>query len=172
VSSEREQEPGHPARSDQPDPAAATRALREQALTVDAAALGLAPTPRLPHVWGALMETGFAEGVVTLVTFADGTTSLYFSNGGGMIGLGQRDDVRAAAEAFLAEAEAHRAHAAPAAATPQPGPGRVRFYLRTFGGTLTAEADEEDLGYHRHPLSPVFHAAQSLLTAIREASGQ
>ena len=38
-------------------------------------------------------------------------------------------------------------------ATPFPGLGRVRFYVRTFEGTVTAEASEDDLGEERHALS-------------------
>jgi hypothetical protein len=51
-----------------------------------------------------------------------------------------------------------------------PSVGRVRFFLRTFAGTLTAEADEEDLGEGRHPLSPLFHAGHEVITAVRESS--
>jgi hypothetical protein len=33
-----------------------------------------------------LMELGLEQGVATMVAFADGTVSLYFSGGGGIIG--------------------------------------------------------------------------------------
>ena len=42
-------------------------------------------TPEMPVVWGVVMETGYPEAVVTLVSLGDRTTSLYFSNGGGII---------------------------------------------------------------------------------------
>ena len=77
------------------DSADVARGLREQALTVDPVALRLEPTPTRPHVWGILMETGYPEGVATLVALGDGTTSLYFGNGGGVIGAGEHDRVRA-----------------------------------------------------------------------------
>jgi hypothetical protein len=57
-----------------------------------------------------------------------------------------------------------------ATTTPMPNVGRVRFYLRTVNGTLTSEAAEEDLGYERHELSPVFHAAHYVISAAREVS--
>jgi hypothetical protein len=41
-----------------------------------------------------LMETGYPEAVATLVAVADGTSSLYFSNGGGFIGVGTPAGVR------------------------------------------------------------------------------
>ena len=42
--------------------------------------------PLRPDVWGVLMELGLEQGVATMVAFADGTVSLYFSGGGGIIG--------------------------------------------------------------------------------------
>lgn len=64
--------------------------LRRRLLAARAAELGLvagAPT----EAWGVLMETAYPDAVVTLVALADGTTSLYFSNGGGIIGAGAHD---------------------------------------------------------------------------------
>lgn len=152
------------------DPQEATRGLREQALMLEPGRVGLEPTPERPDVWGVLMETGYPRAVVTLVAFADGTISLYFSSGGGTLGAGGHDSVRAAAEVFLDATQAYHAAFAPAAATPAPDVGRVRFYVRTFDGTRTAEADEQDLGSGRHPLAPVFHAGHALIAAVREAT--
>ena len=51
-----------------------------------------------------------------------------------------------------------------------PAKGRVRFYVRTFDGTLTAEAGEHDLGEQRHRLWRLFMAGHELITAMREVS--
>lgn len=59
----------------------------------------------MPAVWGILMETGYPQGIATLVSLADGTTSLYFSNGDGMIGGGQHANIAQASKAFVAAAE-------------------------------------------------------------------
>ena len=37
----------------------------------------------------------------------------------------------------------------------------------TGGGVTTAEAKEEDLGYGRHQLSPLFHKGHELISEIR-----
>jgi hypothetical protein len=150
------------------DPADMVRELREQALKVDVSEFP--PAPQRPHVVGVMMETGYPQAFVSLVAFADGTTSLYFSTGGGIIGAGQHDVVYAATQEFLDAAEAHHAEFAPADATPPPGEGRVRFYVRTVSGILAAEADEDDLGYERHPLAPVFHAGHAVITAVQEST--
>jgi hypothetical protein len=49
--------------------------------------------------WAILMETGLADACYTLVAVADGSASLYFSNGGGIIGGGEHPEGAAAAKA-------------------------------------------------------------------------
>jgi len=144
--------------------------LRAQILELDPAQAGLSQSPDLPNVWAILMETGYPDAVASLVAVADGTVSLYFSNGGGVIGAGQHDAVLERLPTFFEAAETHLSDFKRATTTPMPNVGRVRFYLRTFNGTLTAEAAEEDLGYERHELSPVFHAGHYVISAVREAS--
>jgi hypothetical protein len=152
------------------DPADVIRGLRDMVLTVDPATLNLTPTAGRPHVWGVLMETGYEDATASLVAFADGTTSLYFSNGGGIIGAGEHAAVREASEGLLSAAESHVGRFAPVPDAALPAPGRVRFLVRTFNGTLGAEAAEADLGAGAHPLSAVFFAAHGVITAIRETT--
>ena len=152
------------------NPMEVIRRLREQAFQLSAADLELSPTPSRPHVWGAIMELGYPTGIATLLSFAEGTTSLYFGNGGGVVGAGEHESVRAAAEVFLDAVEAHRAGLNAVEETPTPRIGRVRFYARTFGGTLGAEATEDQLRQKLHPLSPVFFAGHAVISAIRESS--
>jgi hypothetical protein len=153
-----------------PDPAEASRGLRDAALSSTATDLGLRPTAEHPNVFGLVMETGYPEAVATLSVFVEGSTSLYFSNGGGVIGAGQHESVRRTHPPLFKEAEGQLTAFAPATSTQLPGVGRVRIYLRTFGGTFGAEADEQDLGNMRHQLSKLFHAAHATIAAIREAS--
>jgi hypothetical protein len=65
--------------------------LRQQVLSLTPDQLGeeLADEP----IFALLMETGYPEAVATLVGVAEGTTSLYFSNGGGFIGAGTHANV-------------------------------------------------------------------------------
>lgn len=149
------------------------RRLRHYALSATAEELEIAPTETRPRVWGAVMELGYATGIATLMSLADGTTSLYFSNGGGVIGAGEHAPVREAAEAFLDAAEAHLDRFQPVETTPAPPTpriGRVRLYARTFDGTLGVEATDEELSRGLHPLSALFHAGHAVIAAIREQS--
>ncbi|HMI32088.1 MAG TPA: hypothetical protein VK527_10145 [Candidatus Limnocylindrales bacterium] len=151
-------------------PAEMSRNLREKALSVTAADLNLAPIEARPHVWGVLMEIGYEEAVATVAVFADGSVSLYISSGGGVIGAGEHPMVREAAERLLTITEKYVPEFESASQTPLPQTGRVRFYVRTFTATLTADADEKDLGNHRHKLSAIFHAGQGDITEMRLTS--
>ena len=57
------------------------------------------------EVWGIVMETGYSKAVSSLVALADGTVSIYFSNGGGIIGLGPHDGPHRAAQSLLASSQ-------------------------------------------------------------------
>ena len=144
-------------------PAETYTALRSKALNVSAKTLGTTD-----EVSGVIMETGYPEAVVTLVSLADGTVSLYFSNGGGMIGLGQHEGPAVAARSLISFAAHNSKRLEPTSETPLPEPGHTRFYVLTSHGTLTAEAKEIDLGENRHVLSPLFYAAQELITEMRK----
>ena len=87
------------------NPAETSQRLRTQALTRTARDIGVAPSSAHPTVFGILMETGYPEAVATLVVFAEGSTSVYFSGGGGVIGAGEHESVRATHSPFFAEAE-------------------------------------------------------------------
>jgi len=103
-----------------------------------------------------------------LVGIADGSASLYFSSGGGIIGGGKHEPVRKVCAEFLTLAQDFVSISNIVDAFPLPKEGNVRCYLVTRGGVYTFEATEEDLGYERHPCSPLFYKGHELITAIRE----
>lgn len=145
--------------------------MRQQALTTSPDELEF--EGRRPRVWGSMMELGLPSGhVATLVVFADGTTSLYSSAGGGIVGSGSQRTVRRASDEFLEAATAANRGMADAAESPIPAPGRVRFYLHTNAGLRTAEAGEEELKAGTHALSALYAAGQAVLTQVRPLSAQ
>lgn len=141
--------------------------LRGQILDLDPAEVGLDRFSAGRKVWGALMETGYPNGIATLVSLADGTTSLYTSTGGGMIGGGKHARVAAATRSFLIAAEDHLDLLSPDADSDIPGVGRVIIRALTYQGRYRAEVSEDDLGSGRHPLSVAFRAAHGVLTELR-----
>lgn len=146
--------------------------LRNQVLALKPGDIGVSPTPELPVVWGVLLETGYPEAVITLVALADGATSLYFSNGGGMIGTGKHKQVARASAGLISMAQQFCSPMQATTTFPTPAVGKVRFYLLTFSGVLTAEADEQDLGHNRHSLSPLFHQGHEVISSVRICSEQ
>lgn len=123
---------------------------------------------------GALMETGYVSAVASVVMLHDGTTSLYLSSGGGVIGAGQHEPVSSATTVFLEAAKQSVTLMTPmqsATTFPLPLPQKTRFYLLSTAGIWTAEAKEEDLGNNRLPLSRLFHLGHAVIAAMREHSG-
>ncbi|MEZ6048963.1 MAG: hypothetical protein R3C11_25980 [Planctomycetaceae bacterium] len=121
-------------------------------------------------IHGVMMETGYENAVVTLVAIADGTISLYFSSGGGVIGAGAHQPVEEVGKQFRHLATKFMSAMTKTETYPLPTPGNVRFYVLTNRGVYTLEAVEQDLGHHRHECSPLFHKAHHLIAMIREHS--
>jgi len=142
--------------------------LRARALAVRPTDIGLAPDEFTERPWGLLMETGLQGGAVySLVVLADGSTSLYFSTGGGVIGAGGHEAVRAASKSMLETAMRLQFQAQVASLTPLPGRGRVHFYLLTAHGTLSYSADEQGLGQGNDRMSELFHAGHAVIAQVR-----
>jgi hypothetical protein len=143
--------------------------LRNQVLQFKPDAIGQTDADQ-STVLAILMETGYPEAVATLIAVADGTASLYFSNGGGIIGGGEHEPVRKMSGEFISLAQHFVSESTLTDTFPLPKKDNVRCYLVTRGGIYTFEALEDDLGYERHPCSPLFHKGHELITAIREHS--
>lgn len=134
---------------------------------------GMVLSGRVPDADGpsaALMEVGLEGGTATLVAIADGSTSLYLSNGGGVIGAGEHASVREAASAFLRSASDHIDKLEATTDQPLPAEGSVRFYVNNGGSLRTAEVEEQELTKGVHALSALYAAGQKVLTAVRETS--
>lgn len=150
------------------DGAAIIAGLRHRVLTTQPADIGFTPGDGA-QVYGVLMEIGYDDAVVSIVSLADGTTSMYISNGGGTIGAGEHDAVANASRAFVSVAEDFAPSAEVTADFPLPGEGMVRFQFLTYAGGRTTEAGEDELGNKIHSQWPLFYAGQDVITAIRRA---
>jgi hypothetical protein len=144
--------------------------LRTQVLTLDPRTADFEPSPEHPRVWGALMEMGMDVGVASLVGLVDGSTSLYLSSGGGMIGGGEHEAIADATRRFLGVLEEHLDELSPDTDSELPGDHEVDIRALTYDGRLSARAVDDDLAEERHPLSPVFYAGQDVITLLRQAS--
>lgn len=150
-----------------PDPARVFVGLRNQILTLDPGSIGLSRDVAGGASWGCVMETGYPNGVATLVCLRDGTTSLYTSSGFGIIGGGGHAAVDRETASLLAALDEHLADMSPSTDVALPRDGRTIFRALTFDGQRSYEAAENDLGAGQSVLSPVFHAAHGVITQLR-----
>jgi len=158
---------GKRARSRRQDPRELYDGLRDQILDLDPASAGLATTPQLPRVWGALLETGYDKDVATLVSLSDGTTSLYTTSGFVLIGGGGHAQVVSATQQFLVAIEESLDGFQPDQDSGLPADEETIIRALTFDGRLAVRAPEADFGYGRHQLSKVFHAGEAVITELR-----
>lgn len=147
-----------------------TQELRMMALNLSPSSIGLSEK-NFPHqVWGVLMETGTDNGAYSLIVIADGTTSLYFSNGGGIIGAGEHASVRDVSANFIGWANRYVSQSMPVSSYPLPKSGDTVFYFLTFSGVKSYTAKEIELGEERDQLSSLFHAGHAVIAEARKAS--
>jgi hypothetical protein len=140
--------------------------LREQALGFGSIEIKAPPVVPGGRALGVIMDLGYDTAVVSIMGLADGTTSMYVSNGGGTLGIGDYEQAAATSKRWVEVAET-----APGLVEADhdslPAAGRVRFNVLTTGRRLEAEAPEEALASGSHPLSALYGAAQEVITAIR-----
>jgi hypothetical protein len=143
--------------------------LRGQVLQLTAEQLG--PEYADDPLLALLMEWLQGPATVSLVAVADGTTSLYFSTGGGIIGAGQHEAVAAASRTWLEAGIAHLDDLHPAAEPQLPAAGETQFVAVTPDGLRSASAIGGGLEDGRHALSPLWAAAQAVITQMRLVQG-
>lgn len=102
-----------------------------------------------------------------LVSLSDGTTSLWTSAEFGIIGGGAHEAVRVANRDLLELVNVHLDLFVPTTDTGMPSGGMVTLRAMTIDGQRAVTASEDDLGYGRHPASPVFHAAHDVISQLR-----
>jgi hypothetical protein len=143
--------------------------LRDAILHLDPASVGIHQGPETPNAWGLVMDWSLDEAVATIVSLADGTTSMYLSTGGGTIGAGEHPAAAAASVNAVRIAEGMLDGFAPVTASPVPVRGRTALTLLTFRGLRRFEDDTEAFENGSSRLAPVANAMQAVISEIRQA---
>jgi hypothetical protein len=141
--------------------------LRQQILHLDPASVGMARESESSPVWGGMLEMGYPNATVSFVCLRDGTTSMYTSSGGGIIGAGEHAAVVSANTAFLAVLVDHLAVLRPDSSESVPAKGCVVLRALTYDGQRIFEADKDDVFRSGGVLAPVFAAANEVITQLR-----
>jgi hypothetical protein len=144
--------------------------LRSQALALARDPIAVPAPGHEAPVWGVVMDMGFPNGTATLVALADGSTSLYYSNGGGVIGGQAHEPVRMANAVFIDEANRLHGRLTQSETHPLPAAGQTAFYALTDAGVLGGAAANEDLGKGTHELATLFLAGHGVITQLRLVS--
>ncbi len=119
--------------------------------------------------WGVVMETGLPEAVATLVSLKDGTASLYFSNGSGIIGGGEHKSVSDIAKSLVTISKDFISSMNKTVDYPLPDTDKVRFYILTASGVFASKLiDAKDLREGNDRLSGLFYLGYEVITALRK----
>ena len=148
-------------------------AMRQRILSSSPEQVGVAVPKTANGVWGLVMDMGFDGGAATLVALIDGNASLYIGEQSGIIGGFAHEPVRLAATAAVIAAEVPAGSFGPSKIEPLPANGLVRFYALSRKGLVASDVVPADkLAGGGHPLSPLFAAANEVITQLRVTSGK
>ncbi|BDI30030.1 hypothetical protein CCAX7_20810 [Capsulimonas corticalis] len=142
--------------------------MREFALKTKPEDIGLNAKPGEPY--GVLMDLATSSGSATLMTMCEGSVSIYYSGGGGLLGGVGHDSVRNAGLALIAAAGDYLTLMQTTQSFPLPKQNHVRFYVLTPEAVHTYEANWDALGNNHDPLSPLFHLGDNVITQFRLVS--
>lgn len=140
--------------------------LRYHALTIQREQVGIATPPSDSPMWAVLMETGHPRVTETLALVSDGTSSVYMSDGDGVIGGHGYENVRKANADFIKLANRYRHYFQATEAFPVPEAGYTFFYARTDAGLLVGGGTQQSLIEGQHVLSALFQAGHEAITQL------
>jgi hypothetical protein len=141
--------------------------IRSLSLNTRPSDLGL---PDDTAVYGAAMEIGMANTVITLVCFATGDASMYYSTGGGSLGGGNIPAVRAEAIRMVDVYKDLVELLPPVDLVEIPTVGRTGFAAMTAAGLRSDSSPTASIVAGATPLIILFQAGQNVITAFRESA--
>ncbi|MCW2922031.1 MAG: hypothetical protein JWL76_1905 [Thermoleophilia bacterium] len=135
-------------------------------LESSASELGFADAGDEP--WGVAIDIGFdAEAAATVISLKDGTTSLYTTTGGGIVGGGEHEAVSAASRGLVESAARHVEDVLPRADTDLPGAGNVTIWLRIGDERFGRTVPEAELMSGESPLATLYATGHGVITQLR-----
>ncbi len=152
---------------DKKNPDDAGKGLRLIALTTSAEKLGFISEKDFPKVYGVITDWNLGDQTASILAMKDGTASLYTTATFGIIGGHGHDSVRKAAQECVRIAARYYEESEPVSNYPYPKHGKVNFFLLTYSGARLCIGDEHGINNGTDRTTPLFAAAQKVLTALR-----
>ena len=115
-----------------------------------------------------VMEWKISDATSTLVSVIDGSTSIYLSSGGGVIGGGAHKKVVDVSSVFIKESEKYLDLMKKDMEHILPQQGHVSFYIVTIDGVYKYEGKEEEMTNGKDKFSKLFMNAQNVITELRK----
>ncbi len=115
-----------------------------------------------------VMEWEISNATATLVSVIDGSTSLYLSTGGGVIGGGAHKNVVDVSSIFLKESEKYLDLMKKDTEYILPQKGHVCFYVVTNDGVYKYDGKEEEMANGKEQFSKLFVYGQNVITELRK----
>lgn len=114
-----------------------------------------------------IMELNVSGETATLVSVVDGSTSLYFSTGGGIIGGGTHENVRKASLMFLEESRKYINSMKRDIEHHLPKVGHTCFYVLTIDEVYKYDDKEDEISKENHPFYKLYGYGQNVITELR-----
>lgn len=114
------------------------------------------------------MEWEVSNAIATLVSVIDGSTSLYLSTGGGVIGGGAHQNVINASSAFREASEKYLSRMEKDQDFVYPKKGHVCFYVVTTDGIYKYDGVEKNMINGKDEFSQLFFLGQNTITELRK----
>ena len=143
--------------------------LREQALSIKPADIGVTLDSN-EQVYAAVVDMPFPDGrIATLACIYDGTVSLYYSTGGGLLGMGQKyEEVRSAGYSFLINAGQTLKYLKKTDSFGLPLDSNAFVYLLAGDGVYKTEFNMSNVGTEEKHNQFLNYFIQNTLNKVRE----
>lgn len=149
-------------------PEDAGKDLRNLILSMPAEKFSAKADRDFPRIYAVVIDWSIGEHIATIGCARDGWASLYTTSKFGVIGGEGHKQVRDAAIRCVKLADRYYDLSEPSVGFPYPTDGMIYFYLKTYDGLRVIKAPQEAVYEQHHRVTPLFAAAQDVLTELRQ----
>ena len=144
--------------------------LRKQMLSITPEQIQLQLPKDREVAYGTVLEIQTGGGVATIIAFSTGDASMYISSGGGILGGATHESTKAAAIAFVNEAQKYFGQMPADTSTALPKTGHMKFFIMTNKHRYAIEAPADEVTATNGKWYGLFDKGNDLITQLRLSS--